>query len=453
MVIAYSIFGKRTGIQMVSESGFPAIFNNNDEIIFHPLLNTPYQSLIETLPQRVKQQIPAKYKRSDKINLPGGIILQNLKPYADKEKYLTFLIYDENLQWYITINQPYSALYKDLYVYFKQTGWWFLFMVVILLAAMVFINWSQLKPAIEIANQLKESPHLERRFLPEGNELTVIRKGFDLLQNQLNQYIKSFEKNAIDRSKLERDLQVAKKLQRSVLPAGNLPVNNHPNIEIFAVSESAFDIGGDLYDYFMIDDEHLLFVVGDVAGKGIPASLFMIFTHTLLRSVAKQGMSTNEIVATLNDKLIEENISDLFVTLFLGIVNINSGSFSFCNAAHCAPFLIHGKGELEELAETHGIPIGIYAKREYKQSTINLLPNDMMFVYTDGVVDAKDENGMNFSNEVLRFNLMGTWFKSCEDTVNKIKESVDSFRGNVNPEDDITLLALKFKGSNTDSVV
>lgn len=291
---------------------------------------------------------------------------------------------------------------------------------------------------------LIDSKYLQLKVSSHENETTVIRRGIDLFQNQLEQYSKSIEKNAVDKKKIEHDLELAKKLQRNILPAPSTFIKERDDFEIFALSESAFDIGGDLFDYFFLDDDHLFFTVGDVSGKGIQASLFMIFTQTLLRSQAKVGIDSGTIVENLNNKVIEENLSDLFVTLFIGIVNIRTGTFNFCNAGHCIPVLIHPQGKLNDISDMHGIPIGIYANRSYKSTTIQLSEGDMVLVYTDGVVDAKDENGMRFSEDVLKYNLIGSWFLNTEQTVTKIKESIEWFKGNVSPEDDLTLLAFKY---------
>nr|MDA3927868.1 PP2C family protein-serine/threonine phosphatase [Prolixibacteraceae bacterium] len=222
-------------------------------------------------------------------------------------------------------------------------------------------------------------------------------------------------------------------------------IANRSEFEIYAISDAAFDLGGDLYDYFLLNENELMFVVADVAGKGIPASLFMIFTHTLLRSIAKSGLAVNEIAENLNSKLITENISDLFVTMFLGILNLKTGIITYTNAAHNSPLLIRHDGVIDELNETHGIPLGIYPNRNYQSSEIQIHEGDQLLVYTDGLTDAKDENDMNFTVDVLKYNLMGAWFNTPEEVVRKIKAEVERFCGTVDPVDDTTLLMLKFK--------
>jgi phosphoserine phosphatase RsbU/P len=426
----------------IDKGGFPVIFNQSGNIIYAPLASSENTKLNLKYPSKIKKTINHSELEKEK-----GVTLKGTYPYNNKEKHLTYVAFEPIFGWYITINQPYSEVYSDLFLYFKILGTCFFLVFIFLMMLLIFANNRQIRPYSETLEMLRNMPGVSEHLQDYENEALALRVGVEILQNQLEQYINGLEKNLTDRSKFERDLQLAKKLQRNVLPTDKIKLPGPQTFCIHAISEPAFDIGGDLYDYFMLDEDRLAIAVGDVAGKGIPASLFMIFTHTLLREVAKPDKTVDQIVSDLNKKLIEENFSDLFVTFFMGILNIRNGEFTYCNAAHCFPFLIKRHGELIELNETHGIPIGIYADREYNSSKIALNANDMIFIYTDGVIDSKDENGMKYSDDVLKFNLIGSWFSDCESVVLKIKESVDNFHGNVSPEDDLTLLALKYFGN------
>jgi len=300
------------------------------------------------------------------------------------------------------------------------------------------------RPYREIVQTLKNSKYVKIGNYKEMNDSMLIKRSIDLLQNQLGFYIKNLEKTSSAHLKIENDLKIAKRLQKNILPKDFQEKTRRDEFKIHAMSEAAYDIGGDLYDFFMLDKNHLLFAVGDIAGKGIPASLFMIYTQTLLRSIAKSNMSVSEIVMNLNNKLADENISELFVTMLIGILDVRNGKLTYCNAAHNLPLLIKQEGVIEELNETHGIPLGIYANKVYAHSEITLKINDQLMVYTDGVVDTKDENGMNYSVDVLKYNLMGSWFMAPSEVVDKIENSVTTFRGNIAPVDDLTLLVIQY---------
>jgi phosphoserine phosphatase RsbU/P len=296
----------------------------------------------------------------------------------------------------------------------------------------------------ELILSIKNSTYLKSGNFEKDNEIEIIRKYIGILENQLVFHEKNNEKIAITNLNLEHDMKLAKKLQRNLLPPVDPTFTNNKEFELYAYSESTFDIGGDMYDYFLVDEDHLFIAVADVAGKGIPASLYMIFTLTLLRSISKPGLSVTDIIETLNNKLIEENISEMFVTMFMGILNSKTGEFTYCNAAHCFPCLITVKGDVFELSESHGIPIGIYPDRKYQSSTIILENGDQVFIYTDGLTDTIDENSLKYSVDVLKYNLMGTWFNSATEVVEKIITSIEQFRGNTHSIDDLTVLNLKF---------
>lgn len=318
--------------------------------------------------------------------------------------------------------------------------------LMVLMINIVIVTNKRLAWAIkDILSTITNSKYLN--INPKSNEvdLVKIKRSVESLINQLSIYEKKLEQTFVESQKIEHDLIIAKRLQQSLLPKHSKQIIKHESrFKIDAHSEALYDIGGDLYDYFMLDDKHLLFMVGDVSGKGIPAALYMIYTRTLLRSIAKNGMSVAEIITELNSELANENMSELFVTMLIGLLDVETGLLEYCNAAHNLPLIIKNNGNITELSDTHGIPLGIYANKKYGQSVIQLTQNDQIFIYTDGVIDIKDENGINYSIDVLRYNLMGGWFNTPNQIVKQIIESVNSFRGNIALVDDMTILVLQY---------
>jgi sigma-B regulation protein RsbU (phosphoserine phosphatase) len=310
------------------------------------------------------------------------------------------------------------------------------------------INSQLTSPFTEMVSSIKRNDRFKTDRLTVEKDYELIGKYIRNIENQLNFYEKKFEQITTEKKGLENDLKLASRLQKNLFPANTPLLSDHKKFEIYAYTDSAYDVGGDLYDCFLIDDDHLLIAIADVAGKGIAASLYMIYTHTLLRSLVKPGSSVTEIIEQLNNKLIEENISDMFVTIFLGILNLTDGEFEYCNAAHSLPCMITAKGSVFELPETHGIPVGIYPDRIYQSSKILLDEDDQLFLYTDGLTDSIDENGLKYSMDVLKYNLMGAWFFTASEVVERIKKSVEYFRGNNKAVDDITLLSFKYYPSN-----
>lgn len=362
-----------------------------------------------------------------------------------KGPYYSYSFYNKNINLYLTVVEPVKIFVQGM---LKYTFFWILISIIsiILFISMVFSSSYRLtKSMSDIVKSIKNSKYLNLNVISYKNEAVLIAKSFDILENRVKLYEQNLEKITTDNLLLQKDLKIAQKLQRNLLPTLIPSLSERIEFNLYAISDSVYDIGGDLFDYFLIDENHLLIAVADVSGKGIPASLFMIYTHTLLRSIPTQEMNVSKIVENLNNKLIEENISDMFVTIFLGILNLSNGEFRYCNAAHCTPLLIDKEGLITEITDIHGIPVGIYPKKKYAESTIMLKEEDHIFIYTDGLTDTIDENGLKYSIDVLKYNMMGSWFLNSKEVVEKITRSITNFRGNIDPEDDLTILDLQYK--------
>jgi sigma-B regulation protein RsbU (phosphoserine phosphatase) len=326
------------------------------------------------------------------------------------------------------------------------------FIFIILFWIIWFNNRRLAAPFSEIAQSILHRPESNVNISGKHGESMLIKRAVNLMQNQLLFYEKNIQKSSLDQQKFEKDIKIARSLQERILPKDIGKQIKDTGVEIEAKSEALFEVGGDFYDYYMLDEEHLLFTIGDVAGKGIPASLFMIFSQTIMRSIANAGMNAGEIVTKLNERILEENVSDLFFTLFLGIINVQTGVLQYCNAAHNHPVLIKSSGSLEELFKTHGIPVGIYANKTYQYSELKLNTGDQLVVYTDGLVDTIDENEMDYSVDVLKYNLLGAWFLNPNEIIKNIFKSVEDFRGNVKAVDDMTIMALKYSPRTKENI-
>lgn len=361
----------------------------------------------------------------------------------DETKYFAAVHSVQLPMFYLIVAHPHTALLKDMGNYPLIITILYLIVLIILLMMVIRTNYKYTRPVSQIVENIHRA-HPKVKNNQHVDEAIIIQRFIDSLQNQMEFYIKNLEKSKSEYQKFNRDLEIARKLQSNILPKQVPEIVKRIDFDIDAHSEAAFDLGGDFYDYFLIDEQKLVFMIGDIAGKGIPASLYMIFTHTLLRSIVNKDSTVAEIVGKLNNRLIEESVSDLFITMIIGILDTETGNVEYCNAAHNYPILVRANGEIEELSDTHGIPLGIYSNRVYSTSTIKLSHNDQLFLFTDGLVEIKDENNMYFSVEVLKYNLMGAWFLIPTQVITKIRNDVKLFRGNVDPADDMTMLMLKY---------
>jgi len=276
-----------------------------------------------------------------------------------------------------------------------------------------------------------------------NDELAQLTKSFGAMQNQLNKYILNLKETTAAKEKIESELKIAHDIQQSIIPKIFPPPPKRNDVDIYAVLQPAKEVGGDLYDFFYTDDNILAFAVGDVSGKGVPASLFMAITVTLLRAKAKKNMKVNEIVQQINTELCRDNVNSMFVTFFMGMINLKTGELNYCNAGHNYPYIIKNDNNLLCLEQTHGTPLGLYEKMTYKSNSVYLKESDMIVLFTDGVTEAMDKNNNLFTDERFEKDLAGmSTDVSVKEVVDKLLKEIREFTTDAQQSDDITLLTL-----------
>jgi sigma-B regulation protein RsbU (phosphoserine phosphatase) len=252
--------------------------------------------------------------------------------------------------------------------------------------------------------------------------------------------------------RIDAELNDARQLQLSMMPAQFPPPTKERPIEIFATIEPARELGGDLYDFYYRDDGRLCFIIGDVSDKGVPAALFMARTKDVVRLVSTVFRSTTlnqaspaEIINRVNHELCLDNSACMFVTLFLGVIDTQSGELEFCNAGHNSPYLLRRDGGVTQVPGAKGPPIGIRGRSRYEGGRLSLDLGDALFLFTDGVTDATNEQGDLFNEERLERLLhshltMGT---DPQAVISAMMTAIRDFRRIASPADDITMLALR----------
>jgi len=243
---------------------------------------------------------------------------------------------------------------------------------------------------------------------------------------------------------IQQELNVATRIQQAILPCDFPAFPGVKEFELFAEMIPAREIGGDFYDFFLIDEDHLAVAIGDVSDKGIPAAIFMAVTRTLLKSVALTGMPAGECLRQVNKLLTLENTSCMFVTLFYGILNLRTGEFDYCNAGHNPPYLIGSTGSAEILRSPGGIVLGINENFPYRSESINLSSGDRLFLYTDGITEAFNGKQEMFSDWRLRACLRQTNGSSPREIIRRVAGEVRDFAGDVPQSDDLTMLVVRY---------
>lgn len=269
--------------------------------------------------------------------------------------------------------------------------------------------------------------------------------GLSLFAFMINNYKQQQELQAKNQ-RIESELKVAESIQASFLPRIFPPFPKRKEFEIFASMDPAKEVGGDFYDFFLIDDKKLFFVIADVSGKSIPGALFMVITKTLIRNESKYAVSPAEILIRVNSTLYPDNDESMFVTAFCAILDITTGELEYANAGHNPPLLCLRGGGFEFMKLIPGSVLAAFPKGKFKNEKINMVQGSKIFLYTDGVNEAMNSNQQQFSNSRLKEALGECQDKNMEQMIQAVKQAVKDFVGQAPQTDDITMLALEYFG-------
>jgi sigma-B regulation protein RsbU (phosphoserine phosphatase) len=269
------------------------------------------------------------------------------------------------------------------------------------------------------------------------------------MQDELKLYVKNLVKTTKEKERFEGELNVAQKIQMSYLRRDFEVFARNRDFDLSALLKPAREVGGDFFDFFNVNDSKICIAIGDVAGKGVPAALFMTIALTLTRSGDYAQTSLANVVAKINGELCRRNEDAYFVTAFYGVLDLANGEFTFCNAGHNYPYLMKS-GELFEVHGTHGPALGIMADVKYKTGKLKFESGDSIVLYTDGITDAENKNAQFFDKsrleDVLRLNLS----KAPVDITRKLYQEIRKFTDGEPQSDDLTIMAMKF-GSEPDA--
>ena len=274
------------------------------------------------------------------------------------------------------------------------------------------------------------------------DELGLLAQTFNKMTMDLKESIEAYTREHAEKERISAELNIASKIQSSMIPCIFPPYPDRTEFDIFASTTPAKEVGGDFYDFYFIDEHNLAIVIADVSGKGIPAALFMVITKILIKNCSS-CKTPKCIFETVNDKLCENNDTDMFVTAFMGFYNTITGRFTCINAGHNAPFIKRRGGSYEYLKTKSNLFLAWKSGVEYKEESIILEPGDAIYFYTDGVTEAMNMNQDLFSEERLLEALNAN--KDCEprELLAAIKREIITFANGAEQADDITMLALK----------
>ena len=279
-----------------------------------------------------------------------------------------------------------------------------------------------------------------------GDETQLLANSFQSLTLRMKDYIRDIESITSERERISTELSLATRIQEDMLPNTYPAFPDRPEFDIYATMNPAKEVGGDFYDFFLIDDDHLCMVMADVSGKGIPAALFMMVSKIILANSAMMGMSPAQILTETNTAICDHNREGMFVTVWLGILEISSGIITAANAGHEYPVLRRADGSFALMKDQHGFVIGGMDGIGYKEYPIALEPGDKVFLYTDGVTESMDADGNMFGTDGLLAALNEQPNAGPEELLRNVQKAVDRFVNGEEQFDDLTMMCMEYKG-------
>ena len=324
----------------------------------------------------------------------------------------------------------------------------------ILIILLIIIHRLVLVPVTQLSQHMEnfttnESELQEFEVLKSNDELQTMSESFNRMVDDLRKYIKNLTDVTVDRERIAAELNVATRIQAGMLPCIFPPFPDRKEFDIFASMVPAKEVGGDYYDFFLIDEHNLAVIIADVSDKGVPAALFMVITKTLLKNTACSGKSPKEVFEIVNNLLCENNETCMFVTAFMGNLDLRNGRFTYVNAGHNYPLIKKADADYAYLKTKPSFVLAGSEDMTFVEEELYLRPDDILYLYTDGVTEALNERHEFFSES--RLLAVINKYKDCApyELLSKIKIELDNFAGKAQQADDMTMLALRMNPATT----
>ena len=331
--------------------------------------------------------------------------------------------------------------------------------VIAILCSMMLINRIAVRPLKKLADATtgfaKEDDHI---FTSEDvitldirskDEVEDLYREIRSMQSRIVDYTENLTRVTAEKERVSTELHTASRIQEAMLPSIFPPFPNRAEFDLYASMDPAKEVGGDFYDFFLIDDDHLALVIADVSDKGVPAALFMMSAKILLGYRAKLGGSPSEILNAVNVEICKNNKTKMFVTVWLGILELSTGKLTCSNAGHEYPIIRGGDGSFHIVKDRHGMVLGGLMRSRYTDYELELKPGDAIFVYTDGVPEANNASGEFYGIERLENTLNRVAACSPKEILQEIRKDVDAFAGDAVQFDDMTMLCLEYRGKSS----
>ncbi|MBR6407156.1 MAG: SpoIIE family protein phosphatase [Clostridia bacterium] len=358
----------------------------------------------------------------------------------------------------LCVQRQMDVMVKARTTYIRRIAAALIGLVLIVIAGQsMFLHRSLLRPLKLISEEATrfagENTVAEKKLrdkIRSRDEVGQLASSIDRMEEQVRDYIENLKHITAEKERIGTELSLAARIQEAMLPGIFPPFPERSEFDLYAAMDPAKGIGGDFYDFFLIDDDHLCLVIADVSGKGIPAALFMMASKIILANNAMMGKSPAQILTDTNTSICSNNREEMFVTVWLGILEISSGKLTAANAGHEYPALKYADGHFELYRDKHGFVIGGMDGVKYKEYEILLKPGTKLFLYTDGVPEATDSSDEMFGTDRMAAALNDAADASPEHIIKNVRRSVDMFVRDAEQFDDMTMLCLEYKGKAAD---
>lgn len=277
------------------------------------------------------------------------------------------------------------------------------------------------------------------------DEVAHLSHSFDAMRKNLKTHVEQLRVTTAAKERIESEIHIARSIQMSLVPRTFPPFPERKDVELFAMLDPARDIGGDFYDFFMEEDDHLCLVVGDVSGKGVPAALFMAVTRTFLRTIWNVERDPAATLTRLNNELAHDNEPTMFVTLFCARIHLPTGRCVYANGGHNPPFLVRGDGTVHRLPNVKGTLVGGMEDMVFEEGSVDMEPSDTLFLYTDGVTEAMNPGEVLTGEDWTIHELEKVRTRTCESLIVEMREALKRYAAGAEQSDDITMLAFRLK--------
>jgi phosphoserine phosphatase RsbU/P len=431
----------------IAETGYGFLISRNGTFVTHPSSGLVMNETLFTVAEERKDLGMREVGRLMIRGDSGFVPFKSLR--TGKQCWMRFAPLPSN-SWSLAVLFPQDELMADVTRLNRIVLSLGLAGFILLLVIIFWISRSITRPlrALSRAAEQIATGNLDAELpsVKPGDEVGTLAESFRYMKSSLGQYLAELKETTAAKERIESELKIAHDIQMSILPKIFPPFPNRPEFDILATIVPAKEVGGDLYDFFFMDDDHLCFTIGDVSGKGVPASLFMAVTKTLIKTKATKGLSTEVVLSRVNQDLSMDNESMMFVTLFLGILDIRTGELEYCNAGHNPPVILAADGRIETLPLTRSMALGVDETAVFRSLRITLGKGDGLFLYTDGVTEAMDRQEELFSEQRLMEELRTRSTHPMSEVISGVMGKVRLFSEGVPQADDITVMVIRYYG-------